>query len=130
MPQGLFKENDDFSSILKINVDLENGNIANSRGAQLQSSSQDPFDEYEASRQPSRRRTSQSSTYMYNIHLYILYMIYKTNINFRKNSEMKIEINRFKISISVQLTNSQVTNQNSSCLFRQSQHQLAAGSTA
>ena len=31
VPQGLFKLNDDFSAILKAIVDLENGDIANSR---------------------------------------------------------------------------------------------------
>ena len=64
VPQGLFKENDDFSAIIKTIADLESGNIANSREAQLQSSSQDPFDESEVLQQPSRRRTSQSVSYM------------------------------------------------------------------
>ena len=41
VPQGIFKENDDFSAILKAIVDLDSGNVANSREAQLQSSSQD-----------------------------------------------------------------------------------------
>ena len=39
VPQGLFKENEDFSAILKNIVELKNGDIANSREAQLQSSS-------------------------------------------------------------------------------------------
>ena len=53
MPQGLFnKENDDFSAILKNIVDLENGDIANSREVQLESSSsQDPSHERDAPRQ-------------------------------------------------------------------------------
>ena len=64
MPHGLFnKENDDFSAILKNIVDLENGDIANSREAQLQSSSQDSFDECEASQRMPRRQTSQSVSY-------------------------------------------------------------------
>ena len=61
-PQGTFKENDDFSAILKAIVDLESGNVANPREAQLQSSGQDPFDECEGS-QPRRIRTSQSVLY-------------------------------------------------------------------
>lgn len=63
VPQGLLKENDDFSAIIKTIADLESGDGANSRGAQLQSSSREPFDESEVLQQPSRRRTSQSVLY-------------------------------------------------------------------
>ena len=63
VPQGLFKENDDFSAILKTIVDLDSGNVANSREAQLQSSSQDPSHERDAPRRRSRKRTSQSVLY-------------------------------------------------------------------
>ena len=62
-PQGTFKENDDFSAILKAVVDLDSDNVANSREAQLQSSSQDPFDERELSQRKPRRQTSQSVLY-------------------------------------------------------------------
>ena len=48
-----------FSAIIKTIADLESGD----GGAQLQSSSQDPFDESEVLQQPSRRRTSQSVLY-------------------------------------------------------------------
>ena len=58
----MFKENDDFSAIIKAIVELESGNIAAPREAQLQSSGQDPFDQREGSR-PSRRRSSQSVQY-------------------------------------------------------------------
>ena len=52
-----------FSAIIKTIADLESGDGANSRGAQLQSSSREPFDESEVLQQPSRRRTSQSVLY-------------------------------------------------------------------
>ena len=61
--RGYFEENDDFSAILKNIVDLESGDIANSREAQLQSSSQDPSHERDAPRHRSGRRTSQSVLY-------------------------------------------------------------------
>ena len=63
VPQGLFKENDDFSAILKTIVDLESGNKANSREAHLRSSSQALLDEYDIAQQSPRRRTSQSALY-------------------------------------------------------------------
>ena len=49
--------------MLFVIVDLENGDIANSREAQLQSSSQDPSHERDAPRRRSRRRTSESVLY-------------------------------------------------------------------
>ncbi len=36
VPQGMFKENDDFSAIIKTIADLESGDGANSRAAQSQ----------------------------------------------------------------------------------------------
>ena len=59
VPQGLFKENDDFSTILKSIDYLENGNLASSREAQLQSSSQDSPQEPDAPRRSATRRSSQ-----------------------------------------------------------------------
>ena len=63
VPQGPFKENDDVSAIIKTIVDLEKSNIPSSRETQLQSSSQDSFEECEDSQQSSTRRTSQSVLY-------------------------------------------------------------------
>ena len=54
VPQGIFKENDDFSAILKSIDYLESGNRATSREAQLQSSDQDFPQEADASRQTQR----------------------------------------------------------------------------
>ena len=50
VPQGIFKENDDFSAILKSIDYLESGNRATSREAQLQSSDQDFPQEADAPR--------------------------------------------------------------------------------
>ena len=59
VPQGIFKENDDFSAILK-NIDyLERGDLARSRETQLQSSSQDSPQEPDAPRRSATRRSSQ-----------------------------------------------------------------------
>ena len=58
VPQGIFKENDDFSAILK-NIDyLERGDLARSRETQLQSSSQDSPQELNAPRLRVKRRSS------------------------------------------------------------------------
>ena len=59
VPQGIFKENDDFSAIITTIADLE----SDSRPVQLQRSSQGPLNESEVLRQPSRRRTPQSVLY-------------------------------------------------------------------
>jgi len=63
VPQGLFKESDDFSAILKTIVDLESGNSVSSSEAQLQSSSQALLNECDVVLQSPRRRTSQSAPY-------------------------------------------------------------------
>ena len=63
VPQGIFKENDDFSAIIKTITDLESGDGANSRPVRLQRSSQGPLNESEVLHQPSRRRTPQSVLY-------------------------------------------------------------------
>ena len=63
MPQGIFKENDDFSAVLK-NIDyLERGDLARSRETQLQSSSQDSPQEFNAPRLRVRRRSSQNALF-------------------------------------------------------------------
>ena len=63
VPQGIFKENDDFSAILK-NIDyLERGDLAISRETQLQSCSQDSPQEFKAPRLHVRRRSSQNALY-------------------------------------------------------------------
>ena len=69
VPQGIFKENDDFSAILKTIVDLDSDNLANSREAQLQNSSQDSFDECELFQRKYGRQTSQSmfDSYIFNV---------------------------------------------------------------
>lgn len=73
VPQGPFKENDDFSAsrlsaILKLkNIDdLERGNFASSpREAQLQSSGQNSPQESDDPRRRARRRSSQCILYLY-----------------------------------------------------------------
>ena len=59
----IINENDDFSAILK-NIDyLERGDLARSRETQLQSSSQDSPQEFNAPRLRFRRRSSQNTLY-------------------------------------------------------------------
>ena len=64
-PLRRLQQNDDFSAIFKAIVNLENGDDANSREAQLQSSDQALFDECDSLQQPPRRRASQSVLVLY-----------------------------------------------------------------
>ena len=59
VPHGTFKENDDFSAILKSIAYLESGSLAISREAQLQSSDQDFPQEADAPRRNVRGRSAQ-----------------------------------------------------------------------
>ena len=63
VPQGIFKENDDFSAILKSIDYLESGNRATSREAQLQSSDQDFPQEADAPRRSVKGRSAQCVLY-------------------------------------------------------------------
>ena len=63
VPQDTFKENDDLSAILKDIDYLERGDLARSRETQLQSSSQDSPQEFNAPRLRFRRRSSQNTLY-------------------------------------------------------------------
>ena len=64
VPEGVFfKEDGDFSAILKSIVDLESGKNVNSSETQLQSGCQILLSGFEVVQEPSRRRTSQSALY-------------------------------------------------------------------
>ena len=63
VPQGTFKENDDFSAILKNIAYLESGNFPSSTEAQLQSSHHDPSQHSNAPGRNVRRRSSQRILY-------------------------------------------------------------------
>ena len=63
VPQGMFKENDDLSAILKDIDYLERGDLARSRETQLRSSSQDSPQELNAPRLRVRGRSSQNALY-------------------------------------------------------------------
>ena len=63
VPHGTFKENDDFSAILKSVAFLESGSLASSREAQLQSSDHDLSQQSHALGRNVRRRSSQRVLY-------------------------------------------------------------------
>ena len=63
MPQGRFKENDDFSAILKTIVELEDYNHVASSESQLQSSGHDLFHEAAVDQRLKRGRSSQGVLY-------------------------------------------------------------------
>ena len=63
VPQGRFKENDDFSAILKTIVELEDYNHVKSSESQLQSSGHDLFHEAAVDQRLKRGRSSQGVLY-------------------------------------------------------------------